>query len=653
RSASRFEPLKENYQNYAMGLEFIDSLIAAYSGNPGITLATIYARLLGTDEAAAVKILYIVKDLGIKDDTKTLLEARDMLKPKLNKLTAFIRRVEAKNDRRYAASQDSVASSAIESSAGIIGSLVNTRASSSAVDARSLEKKFTAGLKETLERFIGRDNLCLLSELDKVHNHKAIEQVISWINARDNIRLLGNLQPVKIFHIEDPAHSLNKEEALKDIMKGKLYVEFLAGGAATRMLNSLKAAGKAKINLMEAMNLGPREVRHWNIKIGAIQEKRVALGISGEVIPLNKDIKLGERHLLALHQAVMGLKSAQEREAVFQNLRILIHINDEIKDDVEQDLVSMITNQRIGFKLENILLAHGGYGDEFIPMGGNLGSAGSNETHNHGAAMQELAWLKPYTIDSARRVKDISESAFDYLLNQGVEYGVFHRINDAALLYADLALDLEMFAFLKYLQEVHGANAINEFMKNPTGQKGGLGLNFKGSNPEQAILLEGHTTKVEGFVEEFSKLTEMVQKEGLPGIPYNRLYMFYGLKALKNALIANQGLPLSIKYKNEKISPEIPVGEVTRLDGFLTIGVMRKNDPLIDRGIAYNPAGKRKAGDREESFNYYEQGKGALIHDFKQESQWDETSKIAGYQDGQASSAIESSAGIIGSLVNT
>src|SRR3989339_1544772 len=542
--------------------------------------------------------------------------------------------------------QDSV-SSALALAEKIVGSLVNTRMSSSGI-----EERFTAGLKETLENFIGRDNLRLLSELDRVHNHKAIEQVINWVNARNNLKLLGNLQPVKIFHIEDYAKSLNREEALKDIMEGKLYVEFLAGGSATRMLKSLEAAGKAKINLMQAMNLGPKEVRHWNIKLGAVQAKRVELGISQEGIPGDRDIKLGQRHLQALHPAVMSLVSAQEQESIFNNLKILIHINDEIREDVEKDLVSMVRENRIGFKLENILLAHGGYGDQFIPQEGNLSLSAGKETHNHGAAMQELAWLKPYTIDSARRVQEITESAFDYLLNQGVEYGVFHRINDAALLYADLALDLEMFAFLKYLKEVNGANAINEFMKNPTGQKGGLGLNFKGkgNNPEQAILLEGHTTKGEGFTEEFNELTKKVQGEGFPGIPYNRLYMFYGLKALKDALISNQGLLLSIKYKNEKISPEIPVGEVTRLEGFLTMGVMRRNDPLIDKGIAYNPTGRRNDG---ETFNYYEQGKGALIHDFKQESQWDEAAKIAVFQDSHASSALESAEKIPGSLVNT
>ena len=88
--------------------------------------------------------------------------------------------------------------------------------------------------------------------------------------------------------------------------------------------------------------------------------------------------------------------------------------------------------------------------------------------------------------------------------------------------------------------------------------------------------------------------------------PYNRFYLVYDLEAIRG-ILGKEAMPMTVTY-NKKIgafSPEIPVGDITFMDGVKAIIAQRKNDFLIEKGMI-SPD------------NNYVSGQGVLIHDYKE-----------------------------------
>ncbi|MBM3244617.1 MAG: hypothetical protein FJZ15_02345, partial [Candidatus Omnitrophica bacterium] len=92
---TRFEPLKENAENYEEAVRFLKNLASVFGGDAEI------GNLWLNDLKEKAQINYIVKILGVKDPTKTIAEALVILRNKAGFLSSFIQRVESKKDRRF------------------------------------------------------------------------------------------------------------------------------------------------------------------------------------------------------------------------------------------------------------------------------------------------------------------------------------------------------------------------------------------------------------------------------------------------------------------------------------------------------------------------------------------------------------------------
>ncbi|MCD6539502.1 MAG: glycogen/starch synthase, partial [Candidatus Omnitrophica bacterium] len=495
----------------------------------------------------------------------------------------------------------------------------------------SLKNYLVDNLKETLIQFITSRStrIHIIDELDyafSMNNPYLIQEIVDRINYQKILPYLGRLSIPTLYYLEDFERELTnkREEVLRDIKEGKVFIQIMAGGQARRMQDSL---------FKEGLELPIEKCRIWGLDIIDIAQQLKLIGMSEG----KKGISLGTRKFLALRKAIEREFKGGDREIVFNNLKFVIHISEDIQSLVERDLIE---NMFFGFNHENIVLVDSGYGPAFIIKDRQIKILSSKlVTYNHGYALEALDFTEGYYLNpyNSRQVP-LNESVFDWLQNREVEIGAFHRINDLIFLAPANALDIKMFALFKHLKEARGADAIFEMMGNPKGQKGGLALTIL---PEQRyiIILEGLDANAIVIQKELDELTKSVQKrekERLPGIPYNRLYFIYDIGILRDTLIANRGIIPSIKYRDNVLSFEIAAGNVTYLNGFNALAVVRRGDPLIEKGIIdsseYLAKGNYKfLRDRDESKETMVWL--ALIHDIKDVRQFLEACYVALYQD--------------------
>ena len=158
-----------------------------------------------------------------------------------------------------------------------------------------------------------------------------------------------------------------KEKAISALQEGQFFIQIIAGGQATRMQDGLKA--------LKVEGLGDEDYRIWNINIWDIIRKIKASDVqfsdpkfaalqnqlkSIEVPEFAKDYTAGQRNLFAISKGIENLPVGKEvQETIRKKLVILIHINNDIKDRVKEDLLEF---NFFGFSPENVILVNGGYG---------------------------------------------------------------------------------------------------------------------------------------------------------------------------------------------------------------------------------------------------------------------------------------------------
>lgn len=503
---------------------------------------------------------------------------------------------------------------------------LSTRISPKATLAQLSEAWNNQGVINKIESLLGEQDLIALENAIAQNDTQGINKIIDGVNSTRFEAMAEKLKPVQTVPIlQNAGDEVRRQQAIQSLENGEFVIEILSGGAATRMKDGLKALG---------LDLKDSEMKIWNLNIWDIisqlkersknqlslgeserlnelsakevltdQEKVELKSIRGKKalldiqIPSNaKFYTAGQQSLFAIVKGIEAIGDINVQNKIRQNLKIVLHVNEDIREDVENDLRKF---KFFGLKPENVIIDDGGYGNTFIIKDGQLKvEDNTNETWNHGFAQMELDWKNDdqvYTLTEAGGRRPLGESVFTYLQEKGVKHGLFRRINDGILLHPKGAFDLDFIAAYLKLAEENKADALFELVKNPTNQKGGLGLTVQEDDQKRGFLLEGVNAK-----------SPNLQKalQSLQNVPYNRAYFLYSIQSVRDRLEENDGLPLTIKVKNGSISPEVPSGDITQIPGVRTLFGLRENDFLLDDGvIAANPD--------------YQKGAGALIHDFK------------------------------------
>ncbi|MFA6383872.1 MAG: hypothetical protein WCY10_00715, partial [Candidatus Omnitrophota bacterium] len=482
-----------------------------------------------------------------------------------------------------------------------------------------------------------------------------LEKIINEVNAQGSLQKIRDVNVAPISYVEDHQR---RQFAKQDLIKGKLMLQMPFAGAGSRMDKSLTAFG---------IKLPPEEIRLANIDIWNIAQKMGSIvyeqavqngktdaearelvkkeGLILEIPSHAKHIGFAEREMLALEQSILNLErdygfTREEVGQVRKNLKLVISVSDEIFENTNRmfsEPSKLSGKSFFGFDPKNVVFVMGGYGPGFgYDEQGELKPNTSKDSWNHGYAFIELAWLKgpfAYTLTdrdarTGRAAPEyLRDSVFQYALNRGATSGCIHRINDLILMHPRTAIDVEMFNAFLNLKKLPGNENINmylEMMANPTNQKGGLALTEDGKH---LILFEGLATKDKLIDEKINRLAnaEMEKTAGQRGVPYNRLYGYYDIESLVKAL-ASDDMPLLIKQKSGVLSPEIPTGDATWLEGIEALAGVRKTDWLIKDGILPNEQRdpnnntiyEKDGITPKQAWSGANGGSGSMIHDCKE-----------------------------------
>ncbi len=490
----------------------------------------------------------------------------------------------------------------------------------------------------------------------KRNDNDKLQKIIDEINAKGTLEKLQNIAVSPIAYVED--HQ-TKPLAVKQMLEGSLVLQMPFAGAGSRMDNTLQDFGIK----LDAEQIRLANIDIWNIAqaMGNIvydkakaqgatddqaRDEVLKQGLILDIPSFAQHIGFAEREMLALEQGISDLKKTQnltddEIEKVRKNLKIIISVSAEIKENTHKMFLSpsrLSGKPFFGFSPENIVFVAGGYGPGYsFDKEGNLKmDADSSASWNHGFAFIELAWIKGpnaytltgKTVSGQPEARELPVGVFDYVQERGAKYGCIRRINDLILMHPQTSLDVEMFNAFLNLRSLPGNENVNmylEMMANPTNQKGGLALTEDGKH---LILFEGLGTKDARITQKLDQLAtgEMAKTDNQRGIPYNRLYGFYDVTAIKQAL-AQGDMPFLIKAKNGVVTPEIPTGDVTWAKGVKALAGVRRTDLLIKQGVLPN---EQRDGNNNTIYEsdgvtpkqaYSETegvGSGAMVHDCKE-----------------------------------
>jgi hypothetical protein len=489
-----------------------------------------------------------------------------------------------------------------------------------------------------------------------------IQKYINERNAEKSLVIINKtgVEAAPTHFVED---LVDDKLAIQALIRGELCLQMPFAGAGSRMSNSLKKLGieigdtpgqisekdlkLANIDIWQIAVAMGKKAYAAAIKDGKTDEEAKAIvdekGLVLEKPAYAQNIGFAERHMLALEQGIMNLAIPEyEKIKIRDNLKIIVSVSDDIRDGIMAIFRSksrLTEKPFFGFKRENVVFVEGGYGAGYrIDDNNNIVSVESVKTGwNHGFAFEELAWITSSSDPKFPRVYILNEkderetipegmSPFGYVQAKGAKFSCVHRINDLLLLHPDMALDAQMFgAFLKFRsgqKPQDRANVFLEMMTNPTGQKGGMALTTDG---KRLLLFEGLNTIHDEVKVELDRIAEakLKETEGKMGVPYNRLYGFYKIKPIIDALEKNDGLPLTVTYKDGIISPEIPTGDITLLadKGIRAYAAQRYNDRFIDEGLATDHLTDKDneiLPDKKAYTRGEKHGSGAVIHDCKE-----------------------------------
>ncbi|MCF7892147.1 MAG: radical SAM protein, partial [Candidatus Omnitrophica bacterium] len=555
----------------------------------------------------------------------------------------------------------------------IIGNnLLSSSSSLTDQDFISLARRYhPEAIAERMLMLLARRNLAekmheatLGSDKEKIR--KEFDKVVNEFNAYPVLQHIDNFQQAHTEWIED---HMDMEEAIEAMKEGKRVDQMPFAGQGSRMDNSLKA---------QAIVLSPEELKLSNLNIWQIAEIMAKQNWSSFNIAspaYRKDIGFGEREMFAAEQGILNLATDYPAQKITQkdikeirrNYKAIISISDDIEKTTKNAFLSpsrVSGRQFFGFNPENIVFVRGGYGPRFrLTSPTDIEIAGGKTSWNHGFAFIELAWIhgkdqqgkaRAFTLDTQGNEIPLEVPVFLYMRDKGAEYGVIRRINDLLLLHPYTSIDINMFASFLGLRKQSQHKDINlylEMMSNPTGQKGGLALSLAQSN---LTLIEGLATKdpwilngEDGTLDFIAEWALRVS-QGKRGIPYNRLYGYYVINDVLEALVDGEtiasddfDMPLAISQEKSTpgyFAPEMPSGDLTWFYKMNALAGMRRYDFFIDQRILPN---EMRDSDNNPQVNKktfqikkaYRRGEGAIIHDCKEAKYIKDGLRVVDYLD--------------------
>ncbi len=494
----------------------------------------------------------------------------------------------------------------------------------------------------------------------------------------------GLLKPSKFFWMEDEIKNSDMPSTIQSLLDGELNIYIYSAGAASRMMNTLVKYGL----VTEEDSKKPevlRKYRRWNTDIWALVELiyskqsnlerllaekeytlsklsesdkeyevietdvstlKILINIAKEypqVPDYAQHITIGPRHIKALTDGIRlaAKEHGFDADKALSSLKLTLGVNAEILVDAQEDLKS---NNFFGLNPENIVFVMNDFAPAYELKNGEFVLSDKSTNYNHGFNIVNANIPNSsYIYDVVQQKFVLQEAkAFDYLLSKGAKTTLIHRSNDLITMVPECALDLDMYAVYRDLNQNHGANVMVEVLNNFTGQKGGLLSGRTDIEGPLGFLIEGLATKTPKVEDALAKLGQQYKEQtDVDDIPYNRLYQYFDIaQAQANLEKSNNLMPMSIKDTVKEAgkkmpgyySPEIPTGDQTILKGSKTAAVMRRNDFLIDNRIL--PTDKD-----------YTSGDGTLIHDFKELKNLPAAIAVVGNQD--KISVKTSSAGIV------
>lgn len=399
--------------------------------------------------------------------------------------------------------------------------------------------------RDILQSLIRKD---LVNAIDN-KDQQNIERIIDDINALklDGEPIIASrLQPANVDHIcpsKLTASARKAAEAL--VLKGAFAVHFNFGGAATRLKQ------------------GPM----YALKIGDIAEQfgRQAQPASSH------DLAMGPRQLKMYAHAIWQLNKRPTGGIArcLQYIPIVIHVNQEIAEDVADDLVE---NDFYDFNPANVFLL----ADPVFPgyslnkSGITLNDLSKHFPPGHGYALEQLARKGQVHKIRDGKLQQQDDSLLQILGAKGVEVIRTHRINDLTL-WTEEVLSIERLAyFLDRVQQQHVEVGI-EMADNPGGQKGGNFVQIIGT--DRGFLVETIATKT-------SSLSGILRKAFADELPYNSFRNFYSVAGLRR-ILREHALPRYLRYREGHLYTEMITGDITQLPNASTVAFRFGDKPII------------------------------------------------------------------------
>ncbi len=374
--------------------------------------------------------------------------------------------------------------------------------------------------------------------------------------------------PVDIIKEQAEENGDFSEYALQPIADGKTAVHFNFGGAASRLglggMYFVKVKELAKVMLgIESSYYGKKKAREIKEKVTEYFEKNHGkdgfskfrfmsdLEAAYKKLGEAEEFGMGPAQIISYRLALKNFATDHNlnEEDVIDKNRIIIHVNDEIMQDVANDLYR---NNFYGFKAKNVYLLsdtvfHGykldaDYNLEFDPKSNVL-------PPGHGYALEQFSRKNQVFIFQGDTLKQVEDPLLKILKEEKVDIIRTQRVNDVSLWTEDVLSPARLGYFI-----ANGAQVGIELVDNPTGQKGGSFVRIIGTARD--FLVETLALKT-------PDLEALVEKSGKENLPYNAFRNIYTIEGLEKILVNK--LPRYLKIDKGEVYTETVTGDVTQL----------------------------------------------------------------------------------------
>ncbi len=299
----------------------------------------------------------------------------------------------------------------------------------------------------------------------------------------------------------------------------------------------------------------------------------------------NFNLSFGERQLLQMRLFYENLakKYGKNPAEVLARQTFIIHLSE---NTAQENIDTFVKANFFGFKPENMIFV---IQDTFHTFVKNEkedfveSTTSSTYPYGHGYTLLQLNEARASQFGDG---KVLEGTVKDYLKQKGVKIFGATRINDLTRISEEAISVPRITHAMKEIAKGH--KVVVELVGNPAKQKGGAWLQWlqDKTGKSHAFLLETMNADTPAWKEALAQLYKQFEAEYNTGVPYNKFAQIYDIDSLNEL---KDGLNPSLRVRgNEGLSLEWVSGDFTW-----------------------------KEGVNASAFQFAENGKDALIHDFK------------------------------------